>query len=98
MVTSLEATLPPLRSGAKIGRFRADFQDFCFIFFQYPCNSLGTWWILFVKQDPGGSGGRKWTVIRGSPTGSMAERGTGETESWAGIRTAAGQSAEPIEK
>ncbi len=47
MVSSFEVTVPPLRSGAKIGSFRAYFQAFCFIFFQYIPNSLSGWEILF---------------------------------------------------
>jgi len=47
MVPSFEVTVPPLRSGAKIGSFRANFQAFCFILFQYTPNYLSGWKILF---------------------------------------------------
>jgi len=47
MVSSFEVTVPPLRSGAKIGSFLTNFQAFCFIFFQYIPNSLSGWEILF---------------------------------------------------
>jgi len=51
MVSSFEVTVPPLRSGAKIGSFLTNFQAFCSYYFHFGPNSLSGWEILFVKQD-----------------------------------------------
>jgi len=47
MAPSFEVTVPPLRSGAKIGSLDTNFQAFCFILFQYTPNYLSGWKILF---------------------------------------------------
>ncbi len=47
MIPSFEVTVPPLRSGAKIGSFRAYFQAFCSYYFHFGPNSLSEWKILF---------------------------------------------------
>jgi hypothetical protein len=50
MASSFEVTVPPLRSGAKIGSLRTNFQDFCSNLFHLSLNCLSGWEILFVKQ------------------------------------------------
>jgi len=55
MAPSFEVTVPPLRSGAKIGSLDTNFQAFCFILFQYTPNCLSGWKILFdfrVTESP----------------------------------------------
>ncbi len=64
MITPFGATVPPLRSGAKIGSFYNHFQAFCSYLFHFSANWLYPWGIVFVKQDPAGdflgSGGARW--------------------------------------
>ena len=47
MVPSCEATVPPLRSGAKIGSLNTNFQAFCSYYFHLTRNCLSGWKILF---------------------------------------------------
>ncbi|MGJ1406208.1 hypothetical protein, partial [Sphingobacterium siyangense] len=50
MIPSFEVTVPPLRSGAKIGRLLTNFQAFCSYLFHFALNCLERCEILFVKQ------------------------------------------------
>jgi len=76
MTPSFEVTVPPLRSGAKIGSFRANFQDFCSYLFQYICNSLGTWRIVFLRMGSRGLMERKkdWRMERGGGNRGTKDR------------------------
>jgi len=47
MIPSFEVTVPPLRSGAKIGSLLTNFQAFCSYYFHFGPNSLSGWEILF---------------------------------------------------
>jgi len=47
MIPSFEVTVPPLRSGAKIGSFPTNFQAFCSYYFHFISNYLSGWKILF---------------------------------------------------
>ena len=47
MIPSFEVTVPPLRSGAKIGTFGTNFQAFCPYFFCFCPNPLDRWTIVF---------------------------------------------------
>jgi len=40
MISSFEATVPPLRSGAKIGSLNTNFQAFCSYYFHFSLNCL----------------------------------------------------------
>gem|GEM_PF-4215101 len=81
MVPSFEVTVPPLRSGAKIGSLLTNFQDFCSYLFCFSANSLGTWWIVFVEQHLGGAPGSK----NGRLYGKMLWKGRGKAAgTWTG--------------
>ncbi|MEI2274779.1 hypothetical protein OHD16_21735 [Sphingobacterium sp. ML3W] len=80
MVSPSGVTVPPLRSGAKIGSLLTNFQAFCSYLFQYICNSLGTWRIVFVKQHLGGRRGAKMDSYTGKCCGKAAGTWTEEPE------------------
>ncbi|MGJ1412179.1 hypothetical protein ACR78Z_21125 [Sphingobacterium thalpophilum] len=91
MAASSGAARPPLRSGAKIGTFGTNFQDFCAYFFRFCPNPLDRWTIVFetacsgtAEQGPQGrEGARSRTQFcrtaegRADPEDGLPELGHG---------------------
>jgi len=67
MVPSLEVTVPPLRSGAKIGSLDTNFQAFCSYYFHLTRNCLSGWKILFALGVQESPHSRKKGVYKGFP-------------------------------